>query len=66
MKCKRDNISVPLKSDKVCIYIYIFCFNQTKICQRQKSNKKMAQNISTCFLISKTIDRKYYNMFKIL
>lgn len=65
MKCKRDNISVPLKSDKVCIHIYFFLIKRKSVSDR-KVIKKMAQNISTCFLISKTIDRKYYNMFKIL
>lgn len=38
MKCKKDSISVPLKSDKVCIHIFFLI--KGKIYQRQRSNKK--------------------------
>lgn len=66
MKCKKDSISVPLKSDKVCIHIF-FQSKEKSISDREViKNVFMAQNISTCFLISKTMEENTMICLKFL
>lgn len=54
MKCKRDNIFVLLKFDKVCIYIYIFfVLIKWKFVSDRKVIKKWFKILVYVFLLVK-------------